>query len=255
MLNDRQELTVVKGLERQRFFGQEGMEGGISSSTPTMGSTAECLSAQCSEPEKMSKTTQNETEPLLFEDDGPFFLLPPEEVKRKCRTGASLRRIERLREAVAMLLPAWPIQEISRHLKVSQDTLRAFAAVEAEKVSECTIAFKAALQSTAFRWLALARGREHEASFKDLVVGLGMVLDMLNELNKTGLVAEEKAAKEDERRLEAEAALQAVLAETEREAAGKRSQSCTGGFDDPQAGSCVSTTSEAAAVNICHCNR
>lgn len=154
------------------------------------------------------------TEPALFEleeDDGLFLLLPPGELQKvKGYTASSLRKWERLREAVSMLLPWWPLDEIAKHLHVSEKTLREFARRESEKVALSGKELGAVCRSAAARALFIAKSKESGATYPQLMLGAKLMIDAAGQLEQTGLVGEEKVVKEDRARMDGLARLRAM---------------------------------------------
>ena len=141
----------------------------------------------------------NET-PMLFDGiDDAALLFTPEQM-RKNYTAGQVSKLEQLREAVFMLIPMWPTEDIARHLKLSTRTVRALTATNSEKVAGSKREFTHVLRSTAARWLALARTREHEANFQQLAIGLGIILDKARDLESldTGGIGEKEIVKEAE---------------------------------------------------------
>jgi len=140
------------------------------------------------------------TTPMLFDDiDDAALLFTPEQM-RKNYAAAQVSKLEQLREAVFMLIPMWPTEDIARHLKLSTRTVRALSASDCQKVAGSKREFTNVLRSTAARWLALARTREHEANFQQLAIGLGIILDKARDLEglDTGGMGEKEIAKEAE---------------------------------------------------------
>jgi hypothetical protein len=162
-------------------------------------------------------------EPPLFdleEDDGLFLLLPREQLQKvKGYTAASLRKWERLRESIAMLLPWWPQDEIAKRLHVSEKTLRQFAATESEKVALSGKELAAVCRSAAARAMMIAKAKEHNATYPQLMLGAKLMVDAAGQLEQTGLVGEEKVIKEDRARLEGMATIRAMLAGLEAQEA------------------------------------
>lgn len=174
-------------------------------------------------------------EPCLFdseEEAGLFLLLPDEELKQKVKTAASLRKVERLKEAVLMLLPAWPLKEISRHLGISRETLAVFASRESEKVGHSVVEFKQVLRSTAARWLFIASLKEQDATFPQLTLGVKLMMDAAAQLEQTGLVAEEKVIKEDRKRLDAVERLNRMREAVELEEIARQAINASGQLPD-----------------------
>ena len=149
---------------------------------------------------------------LLEVEDSDGVLFSREE--RKARyTARQVSELERLREAVFMLLPAWPIEDIARRLHMNTRTVRALAAQDAEKLAGSKRDFTNVLRSTADRWLALARTRESEATFQQLAIGLGIIMDKARDLELMGLAPENEALKENVDRVAAAAELRRMLTE------------------------------------------
>jgi hypothetical protein len=160
-----------------------------------------------------------EQQPLIeFEDDAAV-LFSQEEMKVRY-TARQVSELERLREAVFMLLPAWPIEDIARRLHMNTRTVRALAAQDAEKLAGSKRDFTNVLRSTAARWLALARTRESEATFQQLAIGLGIIMDKARDLELMGLDGEKEFVKEDVDRVEAARRLRALMAGGAQEPAG-----------------------------------
>lgn len=179
----------------------------VISNTSSTRSNDRCLPGQRSQPEaEPMNEPQRISEPPLFEleeDDGLFLLLPKEELQRvKQYTAASLRKWERLREAIAMLLPWWPLDEIAKKLHVSEKTLREFASRESEKVALSGKELAAVCRSAAARALTIAKAKEHGATYPQLILGAKLMIDAAGQLEQTGLVGEEKVVMEDRARLE-----------------------------------------------------
>ena len=152
---------------------------------------------------------------MLFDGiDDAALLFTPEQL-RKNYTAGQVSKLEQLREAVFMLIPMWPTEDIARHLKLSTRTVRALSATDAEKVAGSKREFIGHLRSTAGRWLALARTREHEANFQQLAIGLGIILDKARDLEglDTGEVGEKESVKEAEEHAAAAAKLRAWFEE------------------------------------------
>ncbi len=129
------------------------------------------------------------------EHDGAL-LLPPEE-RRKRYTGKQAAELERLHTAVLMLLPSWPVEDIARNLRLSTRTVRAVAAQSGEKVAGFNKEFAEVLIRTGARWVALAMTKEGDASFRDLNIGAGIVMDHARDLLLMGAMGEEKIVKEE----------------------------------------------------------
>jgi hypothetical protein len=169
----------------------------------------------------MSNNIENHQE-VLFElepSDGLFLLMPKEELLRvKQYTASSLRKWERLREAIAMLLPWWPLDEIAQKLHVSEKTLREFAARESEKVALSGKELASVCQSAPARAQMIAKAKEHGTTYPQLVLGAKLMIDAAGQLEQTGLVCEEKVLKEDRARLEGMATIRAMLAGLEAQA-------------------------------------
>jgi hypothetical protein len=124
-------------------------------------------------------------QPVLLEEIESEGVLFSREEMAKRYTAKQVSKLEQLREAVFMLLPMWPVEDIARRLKMTQRTVRALAASDSTKVTGSKRDFVNVLRSTAARWLALARTREHEASFAQLAIGLGIILDKARDLEST----------------------------------------------------------------------
>lgn len=155
----------------------------------------------------------NDQQPVLFQgpEDDNALLLPAEE-RRKRYTASQAAELERLHAAVMMLLACWPVEAIARELNLNTRTVRALAARDAEKVAGLEKGFADILLRTGARWIALARTREHEASFRDLNIGAGILMDHARALAMMGQVEGEAATKEVQDHAEAAAALRALMA-------------------------------------------
>ena len=115
-------------------------------------------------------------QPALFaEFDGSILLAPQEELTRRC-TAKSVERLNGLRELILLSLETGAgVETISRRSGVSQETIRALKANHWEHVRAGRREFGVLMAQTAMRWLGLARLKENEAPFKDLVVGVGIL--------------------------------------------------------------------------------
>lgn len=152
----------------------------------------------------------NEQRALIELEDDSALLFSVEE-RRKRYTAAQAAELERLHTSVLMLLSSWPVDAIARELHLNTRTVRALAAMSAEKVAGFKKEFGEMLLRTGARWVALARTKEHEASFRDLNIGAGIVMDHARELALMGQVGEEPATKEDQDHVAAALALRALM--------------------------------------------
>lgn len=150
-------------------------------------------------------------QPALFVGEEDAAILFPPEVLRKRYTAEHAAELERLATAICMLLPTWPVETIARQLHVNLRTVRALAAREAEKVAGCSSGCAEVLMRTGFRWVALARSREHEAGFKDLTVGAGIIMQHARDLAAMGQIEQEKSTKEVVDHAEAAAELRRLM--------------------------------------------
>ncbi len=153
--------------------------------------------------DKVDVATPLESEPLFDAIDDSALLYTPTQLKAKRYTAKQISKLGQVREAVFMLLPMWPVEDIARRLGLNKRTVTALAAADTEKVARTSGEFKNLLRSTASRWLAIARSREHEASFQQLVIGLGILLDKARDLDMLGQMgdtSEKEIVKADEDR-------------------------------------------------------
>lgn len=156
--------------------------------------------------------SEPELQPALFElEDDSALLFEPEEM-RKRYTAQQADKLERLKTSVLMLLSSWPVEDIARHLHLNTRTVRALAAQSAEKVAGFNKEFGDMLVRTGARWIALARTREQDASFKDLNIGAGIVIEKASALLAMGQVAEERETKEVTDHVQAADALRRLMA-------------------------------------------
>ena len=131
-------------------------------------------------------------QPALFQFSEESVLLLPREEVRKRYTARDAGRIEGLRQAVTMLLSArWPAETIAREMHISRRTVEAIAVQSSAEVAEFSKQYARVLVGVGSEFLALARTKQHEATFKDLVIGFGIVTQRGSELNATGESGEE----------------------------------------------------------------
>lgn len=151
-------------------------------------------------------------QPALFEvpDDDAALLLPVEE-RRKRYTAEQALKLERVHKAVMMLLSAWPVETIAKELHLSTRTVRALAVRSAQEVAGFDKKFADILLRTGARWVALARTKEEEASFRDLMIAAGISFDKARDLVMMGQVGEESVIKESQDHQAAAEALRRMM--------------------------------------------
>ena len=131
-------------------------------------------------------------QPPLFQFSEENLLLLPRDEIRKRYTVRDAGRIEGLRQAVTMLLSArWPAETIAREMHISRRTVEAIAVQSSAEVANFSKEYARILVGVGSEFLALARTKQHEATFKDLMVGFGIVTQRSQELNSTGESGEE----------------------------------------------------------------
>lgn len=155
----------------------------------------------------------NDLQPALFSPEDDSALLFSVEEVRKRYTAAQAEKLEWKRTAILMLLASdWPVETICRELNVSFRTVKALAAVHAQKVAGFNKEFAQILLQTGARFIGIARTKEQDASFKDLMIGAGIVMQHARETFMMGEVGEEKVVKGDEDRAAAAAELRRMMA-------------------------------------------
>lgn len=148
---------------------------------------------------------------VLFElEDDSALLLPAEQVQKRY-TAEQADKIERLREAVLMLVPCWPVERIASQLHLSTRTVRTLALGSSEKVAGFSREYGESLLRLSARWLALARMKEDEASPKDLAVMAGIVMQNARDLVAIGQLDGAKETKEEQDHLAAATALRRLM--------------------------------------------
>jgi hypothetical protein len=140
-----------------------------------------------------------EQPPLFAFVDDDNMLLSTEELRVRFHTGTTAEKLEWKRNAILMLLGAgFPVRTIEVELHASHHVVVELAKRSAEKVSHFNKEFASILLSTGARWVGLARTKENEASFKDVMIGAGIVMQHARELQAmgTGLDGEKEFVKE-----------------------------------------------------------
>jgi hypothetical protein len=156
--------------------------------------------------------TSEPLQPALFEPDEDDALLLPVELIQKRVTGKQAEQLEWKRNAILMLLASdWPIESISKAVGVNKRTVMALAAKHGEEVARRGEELAQVFLRTGARWLALARGREHEASFAQLIVASGIATDKAQLLAGMGQMSESGALKEEQDHVEAARALRILM--------------------------------------------
>jgi len=131
---------------------------------------------------------------------------------RKRYTAQQVHGLECKRNAILMLVASdWPVETIARQLHVNLRTVTALAKRSGEEVAGFKKEFASMLMRTGGRWLGLARTKEDSASFKDLTIGAGIVMQHARELHMMGESGEEKVVKEEQDHAQAAAALRAMM--------------------------------------------
>ena len=146
-------------------------------------------------------------QPSLISGEDDSAVLFPREVLEKRYTAGQVKELERLRTAIIMLLPIWPVADIARQLGMSTRTINSLAAAEAQKVAASKNSMVGVLRSSAMRNLALMRGKEDSAKYGELAVALGILMDKARDLDMTGSVGEESIVREERDRAAAVAAV------------------------------------------------
>ena len=149
-------------------------------------------------------------QPSLIEQTDDTAVLFSREILEKRYTAGQVKELERLKTAIIMLLPVWPVADIARQLGMSTRTVSALAAAEAQKVAASKNTMVGVLRSSAMRNLALMRGKEDGAKYGELAVALGILMDKAKDLELTGSVAEESFVREERDRAAAVATVQAL---------------------------------------------
>lgn len=153
---------------------------------------------------------------LLFdlEDDDALLFSRTDLERTKRYTAEQVRNLEWKRDAIVMLLASdWPVEHIATRLHVNTRTVRAIAARSAAEVAGTAKMFGRVCQGLAARWMGLARTKEQEASFLQLVTAAGIATDKAQLLDAMGQVADVVDTKEAPDRAEAMAALRAMMAD------------------------------------------
>lgn len=130
--------------------------------------------------------------------DAEFYLPCPSSSPKKRYTARQLRAIESKRELVVMALASgWPPTVIAKRAGLNERTVCALAAAESQKVAGSRKEFAQCLHTLGARWFGLARTKEDEASFLQLVMAAGIATQRGSELLLTGEgVEEEKSVQE-----------------------------------------------------------
>ena len=101
--------------------------------------------------------------------------------------------------AILMLLGAgYPVDTISVQLQANKRTVTELAKRSAEKVARFNKEFADILLATGSRWVGLARTKEDGASFRDLTIGAGIVMQHARDLLAMGEMGEKENVKEIE---------------------------------------------------------
>jgi hypothetical protein len=120
---------------------------------------------------------------VLFEPTSDEALLLPAEEMRKHYTGQLAKNMEWKKGAILMLLGAgFGIRLIAEKLHVSTHTVTELLKRSASEVATHKREFAEILMSTGARWIGLARTKENGASFRDLTIGAGIVMQHAREL-------------------------------------------------------------------------
>jgi hypothetical protein len=153
-------------------------------------------------------SAKHEAQAALFdgESDDSLFIVR-EELERRY-TAEQARKIDSRRELIVLAVAGgWPVERIAAAARCSCRTVRALAAREAEKVACSTRDYAKILRACSMRWLALAKTRDTEANFKDLVSGASFLGSQATAIESgMGEMAGEERGKEVGLDVEAEAA-------------------------------------------------
>jgi hypothetical protein len=138
-------------------------------------------------------------QPALFaEQDDEAMLLPQPEIAKRY-SGKIADKLEFKRNAILMLLGAgYPVDTISVQLHANKRTVTELAKRCAEKVARFNKEFADILLSTGSRWVGLARTKEDGASFRDLTIGAGIVMQHARDLLAMGETGEKEIVQEAE---------------------------------------------------------
>ena len=147
---------------------------------------------------KRSESEAESQQPALFADDavGNALLLDNAQLDRIC-TGRSAERLKGLRELILLALEAGVgVETIATRAGVSAQVVRALKSNHWEKVVGGKKEFGALLLQTGLRWIGLARSKENEAEFRDLVIGAGIMTQRGLEAAAMGEIVEKEDPKE-----------------------------------------------------------
>jgi hypothetical protein len=124
------------------------------------------------------------------ESDDALFTPSPDLPKRY--TAEQARNIEAKRDMILLLFGTGiPVERIAATAKVNRRTVEALVAKDAERVALNRQEFAQTLHRLGASWFGLAKTKEHEAKFSELVVAAGIATQRGNEVGLLGASAEE----------------------------------------------------------------